>query len=752
MIAPIWFIALALGLDPQQTPTTAPATANAVHSVTAKAVSTAPRLDGVLDDPAWEAALPTEGFTQKEPQEGQAASQDTVVRVVFDEQNVYFGILCRDSEPDRIVSTERGRDRALDKDDNLTLILDTFHDHRNAFQFGTNALGARYDARITEEGRTIDLNWDDKWDVAAKVGSDGWAVEIAIPFKTLRSAGGENQTWGIDIQRMLRRRNELSYLQNYRRDFAFTDISKAGHLSGLTKVPEGLTWRIKPFGLAGFTDNHLTADPRRSNDSSAGADVKWRLAPGLTTDFTLNPDFAQAEVDEQIVNLTRFPAFFPEKREFFRESAGVFEFGTATGLNATSGRELIGFFSRRIGLSSTGEAVPIIAGGRLTGRAAGFEVGVLSMQTDDFRSELTTFHQPSTHYTVARVKRDVFSRSNIGAIVTNRQSNAGGDRNTVLGVDGNFVFLGNLRVRTFLTKSDTTALDLDGMRTTAAPVRRLDEWASRFNAQWNTDGTLAEAEYLDIGTDYNPEIGFVPRRDLKRYVAAYGIKRRPSGGILRQAVFRTRIEYATDQSGHVEDRVIHLPTFDFFFQAGDKLTVDYHEKYEFLPSPFTIYPGIVVPVGGYHGRDLLFIYESSPGRRVWGSPLARYRYTSGFYNGHANQYEFRPNVRVTSKLNVGLTYVLDDIVGLTVSRVDMRSSFVSHVVSARLDYSLSNTLLTTTMFQYNSRDNLQIFQFRVNRIFHLSDNVFLSFNQTKYLGTGRISRGVLVKTTYSLDF
>jgi hypothetical protein len=726
-----------------------PSPSTAIRVVTAARVEEAPRLDGVLDDPVWTAATPITEFLQKDPEEGQRATEDTVVRIVYNGDSLFLGILCRDSQPDRIVATELGRDRELSKDDNISILLDTFHDHRNAFQFSTNALGARYDARVTEEGRNVDLNWDDKWDVAAHVGADGWAVEIEIPFKTLRTAGGGDQIWGLDVQRMLRRRNELSYLQNYRRDFNFLDVSKAGHLAGLTSVPEGLRFRLKPFGVAGVTENRLTDPERTINESSVGVDGKWRLTSALTADFTVNPDFAQAEVDEQIVNLTRFPAFFPERREFFRESAGMFEFGTALGITGQTGRDLIGFFSRRIGLAQTGEVIPIIAGGRVTGKVAGFEIAALDMQTQDFDSDLTRLHLPGSNFAVARVKRDIFSRSNYGAIVTNRQSGVEGDRSTMGGIDATFVAWENLRIRTFLTKSDTPRL----VRAAAAEGRTADEWAGRASFVWNTDRTLAEAEYLDIGEDYNAEVGFVPRRDIRRTIGAAGIRRRPPRGPIRQVVARSRIEYIEDQDNVRQGRILHFPTFEALFHAGDRVILDFHTNFELLPDPFRITPdGITIPPGEYRGRDWVIAWESSPGRRVWGTPLARYRRTTGFYDGNANQFEFRPQVRLTSRLNIGLSYIADDIDGLTVLRPDMPTDFVSHVVNARLDYSVSTKLLTTTMFQYNSLDRLQIIQFRVNRIFRMSDNIFISLNQTKYLGLDRTSRSIIVKTTYSFDY
>lgn len=719
-----------------------------VRKITAAKTESAPTIDGDITDAVWAAAVPSSEFLQRDPTEGAPASEQTIVRILYDVRGVYFAILCHDSDPARIVATERGRDRDLSKDDYISIILDTFHDHRNAFQFTTNPLAARYDARITEEGRNIDPNWDDKWNVAARTTADGWSVEIEIPFTTLRTAGGQDQVWGIDFERIIRRKNEQTYWQNYSRNLVFSDVSQAGHLTGLAEVPDGLTVRFKPYVLGGLKQTTVGLD-KTSNASTLGLDGKWRAAPSLTLDFTVNPDFAQSEVDEQIVNLTRFPQFFPERREFFRENAGVFEFGTSLGIRASGGRELIGFFSRRIGLAANGEEVPIAGGVRLTGRVGRVEIGALNMQTSDFTSHVSSLTQAATNYSVVRVKADVLSRSNVGLILTNKQSDKSADTNRTYGVDGNFVFWQNLRLRGFSTKSYSA-----NMHRTAGVDGgdRPDEWASRLHALWNSDFTLGEVEYLNIGSQYNPAIGFVPRQDMRRYAVGGGFKPRPKSGPLRQLVLRGRIEYIETQRGRTDDWVLHLPTVEFIFNSGEELVLDFHQTFERLPADFAIVSGIAVPAGTYRGHDFRLQYTTSPSRRLRGAPVLQWSHYSDYRGGERDAVQLQPQIRLTSHLSASVGYQLDDVRGLAITATSLRDSFTSHVVNGRLDYSPTNNLLTTTMFQYNSVDRVQLIQFRLNRILRLSDNFYLTFNQTRRLGDGRVDRSVVAKMSHSLDF
>ena len=319
-------------------------------------------------------------FSPEGPAGRGTASEYTEVRILYTRKAIFFGFRCDDLQAGEIIATERRRDQDLTKDDSVAILLDTFNDHRNAFLFRTNSLGAQFDALLTEEGLDINDSWDEKWESVATRSEEGWTAELMIPFKSLRM--GQQGVWGLEIERLIRRKNEAVYWNTFDRNFSFVDVSQAGLLSGLEEASQGLRWRIKPYALGGFEQfPNSVGKTVTHNLSDIGLELlKFRPTSALTLDVTVNTDFAQTEVDDLITNITRFPLFFPERREFFLEGAGIFELGTGLGFNQSRDFKL--FFSRRIGLSPQGDLIPIIAGAKFTGRAGPYTIGLLNVQTD----------------------------------------------------------------------------------------------------------------------------------------------------------------------------------------------------------------------------------------------------------------------------------------------------------------------------------------------------------------------------------
>ena len=304
------------------------------RTLQAARIETALTVDGNLAEEQWQSASAALGFLQRDPQEGQPSTERTEFRVLYTATTLYIGVRCFDSSPRAILASDRQRDSSMGNDDNINIVLDTFHDHRNTYLFRTNPLGTQYDALVTDEGRTVNSNWDERWEVAARVDEAGWTAEFAIPFKSLRTSEENGSAWGLDLERVIRRKNESASWNNYRRGFQIESASQSGHLSGIAEIETGLRVRVKPYLLGGFshTTNRLQSqfcreaslDQNTCNASNAGLEVmKWRITPSLTADFTANTDFAQTDVDNQQVNLDRFPLFFSERREFFQEGAGV---------------------------------------------------------------------------------------------------------------------------------------------------------------------------------------------------------------------------------------------------------------------------------------------------------------------------------------------------------------------------------------------------------------------------------------------
>jgi hypothetical protein len=371
------------------------------------------QLDGMLTEAYWQEAEAASDFRQIQPREGEPATEGTEVRVLHDHDNLYIGVMCYDAEPDKIVSQKQQRDSGLDDDDMFGFVLDTYHDHRNAYFFSTNPNGAEEDGQVVDGAYEFNLDWDGVWEVKAKVHEQGWSAEFKIPLWNLKFKSLPEQSWGINFTRLIKRKTEYVNWASWSRDNGgFLRISRAGDLLGLQELKQGFNLQIKPFTLGKSTrDRLLEANPLRDEKLDAGLDVKYGLTSNLTLDLTANTDFAQVEADVEQINLTRFPLFFPEKREFFLESASTFQFGEPGFFGPPA---MLLFFSRRVGIEGFRNIVPILAGGRLTGKVGRFNVGVLDILTDDKNG------LPQSHFSVARVSRDIFQRSKIGIIFTNR--------------------------------------------------------------------------------------------------------------------------------------------------------------------------------------------------------------------------------------------------------------------------------------------------------------------------------------------
>src|SRR5215211_1750697 len=411
--------------QPQQSPATQQIEAAGTKRIRAVRVSETIKLDGRLDEGAWLQAEAARGFKQEEPNEGEPASERTEVRVLYDDKNLYVGIHASDSEPARINSRELVRDASFSNDDKVEILIDTYHDRRNAFRFAVNPLGTQQDALITDEGRDINLSWDAPWVSASHIDQTGWTVEIAIPLTTLRFKEGLD-TWGFNVARIIRRKNEEALWSSWQRSFGLERVSQAGELTGVGEIKRRRLVEVKPYVSGGWQQGVPRVGLPGTDaglQGKVGLEVaKIGITPSLTAEFTANPDFGQAEVDNQVVNLSRFSIFFPEKRDFFLENSGIFLFGRQ-GANQL-------FFTRRIGLTDRGEPVPIDYGAKVTGKIGSYNVGFLQVQTRKLGRAETNLFVPRQYFTAVRIKKDILRRSLIGAMFVNRQgaTEAGGPR------------------------------------------------------------------------------------------------------------------------------------------------------------------------------------------------------------------------------------------------------------------------------------------------------------------------------------
>jgi len=488
-IVTVWLMTMGVLVSPVSAQSGPSANATTPPAPVAVAVfaDDAPDIDGVLDEPFWQTVPVISDFRQREPVDGGEPSERTEVRIGYDENNLYFGVLLYDSEPELIRRSILQREGRIDQDDHIWIVLDTYNDDRNAYIFELNSFGTQGDALFTDESMSLDdWNWEGVYRSEAKITEEGWALEVAIPFTTIRFSDAEAPEMGIAIRRAIRRKNEEVLWPHIGQEFrgGVVNVSQCATLQGLQILRRGSYMELKPFAIGG---GQKIGGGATDFIEDVGLDFKYALTSSVTLDLTLNTDFAQVESDNVQINLTRFNLFFPEKREFFLERAGLFSFG--------KGRDTEIFFSRRIGLAND-----IIGGGRVTGQAGPLSIGVLTLNTDDFTDGTTT--TMGANNSVVRLRADVIPRMTVGGILTSIQNSAG--HNRVAGGDAQFRFMSSSSVSAWFANVWDSE---DGTSTAGAVSFQLqpERWYS-FNG-----------EYQQVDADFDPALGFVRRRDMEKY-------------------------------------------------------------------------------------------------------------------------------------------------------------------------------------------------------------------------------------------
>jgi hypothetical protein len=605
---------------------------------TAKAirVERAPELNGTLDDREWQLATPISDFLQREPFEGQAPTERTEVRILYDKHDVYFGIVCFDSDPSKIVARELRRDVPQELDDYFEIIIDSAHDRRNAYVFQINPRGTQRDALITEEQRTEsdqgdgDPGWDGVWTSETRITKQGWTATIAIPFSTLNFMQSRDVIWGINFKRFIRSKNEEDLWSGWRRAYGAARISQAGDLNGISGIGSGRLFTIKPYGLTGFSHFPSSAagtgyTPGTSALYTGGVDVKVGLRSNLVANFTVNTDFADADVDTLRFNLTPYKLFFPEKRQFFLENAGVFNFS----LGADSGDLL--FFSRNIGIDPiTGEEVPINGGGKVTGSIDGFEIGAMDVETR------RSGPNPYANYAVARVKRSLWGGSYIGVMgIDKRSGNPFDSFNQTSGADTRLVFHKDLVLTGYAAQTRSPGLS-SGQTDVGTGLAYQNSWFEGF------------AQHRKVGPNFNPEAGFLERNDCICDYADVTFKPRPKLRGVRELNFEGFIFHAPD-TNHVLQTQEWQNTFRIQFNNGAYSDDDIVDVFtQRLITPFNIYKNVFIPVGEYHWTRHQFTYGSPQDRKLMVSFFERF---GTYYDGHLNEARIRATYRANERLS-----------------------------------------------------------------------------------------------------
>ena len=671
-------------------------------------------VDGVLDEAVYETVPPIDGFIQVEPITGELATEQTEVWVLFDDANVYIAVRAWNSAPESswVVNEMRRDSLNINQNESFGFIFDTFYDRRNGVVFGINPLGGRTDGELGNE-TAYNADWNPVWSVRPGRFNGGWTVEAAIPFKSLRYRPGPHQVWGLQLRRTARHKNEESLLTRVNPGIPspFFRVSRSATLVGIEVPDGGRLLEIKPYAVGDLTSDTNTI-PMVSNalGGSVGLDlVRFRITENLTTEFTVNTDFAQVEADEQQVNLTRFSLFFPEKREFFLENEGVFRFAS-TGTFAGGGNTPVIFYSRRIGLSD-GQAVPIAVGGRLSGRVGPFTLGLLNIQT----RESTTGDAERTSFSVARIRRDVLRRSSIGAIFTNRSVLEGrAGTNQAYGVDATLAFYDTLSFDGYWAKSRTTG-------------RRGRDTSYQAGFRYNGDRYGASIERLFVDTRFAPEIGFVRRRDFRRSSGSLRFSPRPQSiASVRKFSWEASYNYITDAAGMVETREAGAE-FRTQFESSDFLTVSYSQIYDFLKNPFRIASGVVIPVGGYDLREARVLVGLGQQRRLNGTVFAEH---STFYEGTKTTLGFGGGGRYGPRAKLTRQWSLEP--GVQVNWVDLpQRRFTARLVTTRVTYTTTPQMFISALVQYNSSNSALSSNVRLRWEYQPGSELFIVYNDER---------------------
>ncbi len=687
-------------------------------------ISEAITLDGRMTEAVWALAEPATDFIQIGPRSGARSFERTEVRFLYDDDNLYIGLYMFDSDPENLTVNDLRDDFGYLQSDAASIMIDSLHDQRSGFVFAFNPAGARRDLQVSNDNQS-NSDWDGVWDVATMIDDRGWGAEVAIPFKTLRFSSDRVQEWGLQIQRRIPRLNEESGWAPVPVRFRGIRISVSGTLGGLEGLSPGRNAKVTPFATAGLTQvraNDVMETTRslgRLGDYDGGVDAKLGLTPSLTLDTTYRTDFAQVEVDEQQVNLSRFNLFFPEKREFFLENAGTFNFGP--------GGNLLPFFSRRIGLGEDGRPIPILGGARVSGQVDRYDVGFLAMKTEEAQSGGGVV--PSNNYIVGRLKRNLLDTSWVGGLITSRTSAVGGDYNRVYGADAHFRFYDRLEFDAYLLGSDT-------------PGRAGRNQARRFETAWRDDELRITGQYNEVQENFNPEIGFVRRGNMAEYAGEFLWLPLLDNDSVRNLTIGVRGNYIEGStSGAIETRV-HEAEAGVVFENSASLGFVVARTFDRLGEPTRI-RGIAIPPGDYEYQRYAASAQSNNARRLSG----RVRYEWGdFWNGGIRSLRGTVTLRPNQHVNVDLIYDR--------SRVELtRRSSTSDLAGARFLYAFTPRAFLNAFFQYNSAMDEFSSNIRFNLKYRPLSDIYIVYNDRRDTRRGlRVERAFIVKVTNLINF
>jgi hypothetical protein len=693
------------------------------------------QIDGRLDEEIYQTTVPIDRFEQQVPDEGAPATETTQAWILFDDENLYFSARCIDSHPERVVANEMRHDSVniFNGGDSMTLVLDTFYDHRNGVLFQTNPLGAQREQQIAD-GQYIE-SWNTVWDVKSARTRDGWSTEMVIPFKSLRFRDSGPQTWGINFRRVIRSKNEFAGVTPMPAAFGgpgLAQMQMAATLVGLAIPTRTRNLELKPYAVGSSTTDLTSANPfRNDGDGDVGIDAKYGLSRGLTADVTVNTDFAQIEEDLQQINLTRFNLLFPEKRDFFLEGQGIFAFGgrnlAGRGSGGDSDDVPIMFFSRQIGLAR-GQTIPVIAGGRVTGKAGAFDIAALNIET----ARSATVAVPATNFSAVRVRRDILRRSNVGVIATARHTGAAGT-SLLMGADASFRLSPNNTILGYYARTDVA--ERPGQ---AASYRGRFEYAG--------DRYGLSAEHLMVGARFAPEVGYTRRENFRRNTATARFSPRlRASRYMRKLTWQSTFTYDTDADRtRVENRSLD-GSFGIEFHNGDQASVQYVGEYELLPASFRIAPGVTVPQGGYDHRTVSASYSLASQHLLAGRMAAS---RGAFYDGTRTEASYSGRVAMLPQ------FAIEPSVSLAWVRLPY-GDFDARLVANRTTYTPTTRLFISSLVQFNVDAHTLSSSVRLRWEYRPGSDLFVVYSdgrETLRPGIDLQNRSFAIKITRLLRF
>ena len=697
------------------------------RSVTALRTREPVRVDGALNEQVWREAPPIGALIQREPKAGAEPSERTEVRAAYDADALYLAVRCYDAEPRRLRSTQMRRDAVLQDDDHIQILLDTYHDRRNAYYFATNPAGVLVDGTISDNNPP-NLNWDGIWMVKTRVDGEGWTAEFRIPFKTV-AFDPRARSWGFNFSRRIARLREESRWTSANLDSEFFLAARAGDLEGLEGLHQGIGLDVKPYGLAGYSRD-VSRRPLHELDRDAGVDIFYRITANLVSSTSLNTDFAETEVDTRQINLTRFPILFPERRTFFLEDSGIFEFAAGPGT-----RDFTPFFSRRIGLVE-GQEVPILFGQKITGRVGRWDLGLMDVKT---RGSAVA---PGRNFFVGRAKANFWSQSFLGVLVTHGEPTGKTD-NSQIGFDMKIatadIFGSGKNFRSLFYGSKTNT-----------PGKRGDDQFWGGEIVYPNDLLYLWYRWRYVGQNYNPALGFMRRIGVRENAFGSNYRPRPKFWNMRQVSFKLYyIDYFNLRERQTETRRWTATPFEVEFNSGEHFTYNWTPTFERLFVPFQINRAARIAPGAYSFHRHTYTFETALNRPLSFKVKAEH---GSFYSGGSEefspQFTWRKDEHLTASFELQQYWV----------RV-REGSFRTRLALYRLDYAFSPNVSFANFVQYDTDTRNVGLQSRLRWLIQPGNELFLVVNHawqdTSLDRTERLESiltNVRVKVNYTFRF